>query len=253
MKRRCCVVMLGLVAAFAQAQTRTPTPSPKKETLPEWICRILQMDPKTYARLVGVRQGQEQMGGARIATADLQAHSESVVYECGECWSPAVIDGENIAFLKADGVWVKPLDGGSARLAVSARGLRTLVGKASGNAAEWVVLQHEANDEACEYRLRLADLSSGRLDSVSEQTRCLGEAELGGAPRWGALRGHRVLVNSPSGAGVKRILVGELASDGALASGARTSLLPWIDAQEDGIDRFDAVWLDDTRVVYVQK
>jgi hypothetical protein len=29
--------------------------------------------------------------------------------------------------------------------------------------------------------------------------------------------------------------------------------LPWIEADADGIDRFDAVWLDGSRVIYMQK
>lgn len=252
MKYGCYVLMIGLVAGLAQAQTHTQTPPPKKETPSEWICRVLRIDPKIYARLVGVRQGQEQIGGARLAVADLTAQSESIIYECGECWSPAVSDRDNVAYLKADGLWVKQLDGGPSRLAVSARGLRMLIGKVDGHSSEWVVLQH-GKDEVCEYKLAIADVAAGTLNSQAEQPQCLMEAELGAIPRSGALRGSRLLVNSAAGTGVRRILIGELSRDGTVAAAGRSPLLPWIDAHEDGIDRFDAVWLDDTRVVYMQK
>jgi hypothetical protein len=248
-----CAFLLAGAIASSQTQKKEPLPAPKKETTSAWICRVLRVDPKTYVKLVGVRQGQEQIGGDHLALADLQAHTETQIDECGECWSPAVVDSQTVAFLKTDGVWVKPLRGGEAHLAVKAKSLRVLAGPAEGRTSAWVVLQHQAGGAGCDYRLVVADLASGQLDLETEPPKCLGEEDIGGVLRAGVLRGNKVLYNSPPGQGFRRILLGELTADGDSAGTERVPLLPWIEALADGIDRFDAVWVDDNRVVYAQK
>jgi hypothetical protein len=252
MKYKAYLVMFVLAVSIASSETRPVNKkNVHKETVGEWICQILHIDPKAYARLLGVRGGQEQIGGSRIALADLKARTESVIFECKPCWSPAAIDSENIAVLKVDGIWVKPLHAGSERLAVPATGLRILVGNAVDNKLQFVVLQHREVDKSCENALKIADLSTGSLDAVAP-AQCLAELQIEEVRRAGALRGNHLLVNNPSGAGVRRLLQQEFPDGGSISQAPRTPLLPWIDAQEDGIDRFDAVWLDDNRVVYLQ-
>jgi len=205
-----------------------------------------------YAKLVGVRQGHEQIGGDHIALANLDTKTETQIQDCGECWSPAVIDAQTIAFLKSDGIWIQPVAGGPPRRAVSAAGLRMLAGPAVEMPSSVMVLQHLSDTATCEYRLVIANLSSGSLAVQSQAPQCLGEEDIGAVPRAGAIQGTRVLYNSHPGQGFRRILVGEMAS-GTGGDGDRVSLLPWGDANGDGIDRFDAVWLDSSRVIYVQK
>lgn len=249
--------LIGLWVAAVLAATLLPAqqksaPEGKKGSTAEWICRLLHLDPKVYAKLVGVRQGQEQIGGDHLALANLDTRTETQVEACGECWSPAVIDSHTIAFLKSDGIWIRPVTGGESHRAVSATGLRMLAGPVAGSPSALIVLQHLTGSAGCEYRLVLADLSTGGVDLQSQAPQCLGEEDIGAVPRSGAIHGTRVLYNSHPGQGFRRILVGEMTS-GPETGGDRVSLLPWIEANADGIDRFDAVWLDGSRIIYVQK
>jgi hypothetical protein len=250
-------MLIGFWIAAVLAVTQLPaqqksTPGGKKESTAEWICRLLHLDPKVYAKLVGVRQGQEQLGGDHLALANLDTKTETQVEACGECWSPAVIDSQTIAFLKSDGIWIKPVTGGESKRAVSATGLRMLAGPVAGSASALIVLQHLTGEAECEYRLVVADLSAGGLDLKSQAPQCLGEEDIGAVPRAGAIHGTRVLYNSHPGQGFRRILVGEM-TNAPESGGDRVSLLPWVESNADGIDRFDAVWLDNNRVIYVQK
>ena len=250
-------MLIGLWIAALLPATQLPaqqksTPGGKKESTAEWICRILHLDPKVYAKLVGVRQGQEQMGGDHLALANLDTKTEIQLEACGECWSPVAIDSHTVAFLKSDGIWIRPVTGGASHRAVSASGLRMLAGPVGGSPSALIPLQHMTGETGCEYRLVVADLSTGGLDLNSQGPQCLGEEDIGAVPHAGAIHGTRVLYNSHPGQGFRRILVGEITS-GPEAGGDRVSLLPWIEADADGIDRFDAVWLDGSRVIYVQK
>jgi hypothetical protein len=239
--------LLALSVLAADARARKP------ETLTAWICRVLRIDPTVYAKLVGVRSVPSQTGGNRLVMANLEARTETVLYDCGTCWSPAVVGSDRVAFLRTDGVWMIPLSGGTPRLIAPATGLRVLVGQTSAQPDEFVVLRHDASDAACEYRLEIANFVTGKLALSSDGRQCVAEAELGAVIRSGSLRDKRVLVSSQEGAGTRRILIGDLSGDGDLRNGARTPLLPWIDAREDGIDRFDAVWIDGSHIIYVQK
>jgi hypothetical protein len=240
------ILLMTLTICLTNAQTRP------KETLSAWLCRVLNIDPDVYTKLVGVRQGREQIGGNRLAIADLRSQTESLVYDCGACWSPIAIDPDTIAFLKTDGVWVMPLRGGSPHLAVAQEGLRMLIGQPAGRPSALLLLRR-TEQEVCAYALEMADLATCKVGPAREESRCLAERDLGAVPRSGALRGTRVLETSPPGAGARRLLVVDLSSDKGLRVNERRPLLEWIDERDDGIDRFDPVWVDDHRVLYVQK
>lgn len=241
-----CLAVAGCgLAVLAHAE-----PS-KFEALKTWVCRVFRFDPKVYQRLVGVREGHQQMAGSRLMIADLQAQTVSELADCGACWSPAVV-GNRIFVVKEDGLW-EAKAGSALRRAVAADGIEMILGGFHGDAS-LIVLKTGPSQESCPHKLALIDLASGKLEAPPDGApECLEETDVGALARPGTLRGNLALRTTSQGSGARRLLIEELASGDAPGGGRRRALLPWMDAKDDGIDRFDAVWSDDTHVVFLEK
>jgi hypothetical protein len=238
------LVFANLACLVLAAQTQ------KQENFTKWLCRVLRLDPKLYHNMVGVRRNAEQFMGDKVAMADLQASTEAVVYDCGGCWSPAALDGSRILVLKSDGVWIA---GAAAepKLAVPADNLRMIAGPTGADRSSFLVLQREQNQAECKFRLKIADIVHGALRNPDEEY-CLDDSELGALPRTQSVLGTRFLCAAEPGTGTRKVLVSDAACSDPKADSI-SSLLRWLDESGDGIDRFDSVWVDSNRVVYLQK
>jgi hypothetical protein len=181
---------------FANAQ------APKRENsenFASWICRKVAWKLEIYRKLVAVRQIPHQVTGTHLAVADIGSQSESVRFECGTCWSPAVIDGFELAVLKSDGLYAVPASG-PAMLVVPAEGLRMIVGRIAGAERSFLVLRHKPDSAQCTYTLAVADLVSKSLKSTGDgEPGCLVEAELNQLARPDTVRETRVLPADESG------------------------------------------------------
>lgn len=241
-----------LLACVAAAQSAA-TPS-----LIERISRALHKPPEVYKRLVSLRAGDESITGptpgTAIALADLQSRTEKIIGNCGQCWSPTPAGEAGIVFLKVDGLWVLPADGKKAKLAVASDGLYAILGTNRDEATQALVLRRHRGGQPCSYTLELADIGAAAIKpAAGEQEECVPEKELPSLIRTDAVREESVLETSAPGAGVRRILKWQIPPPGKLGRPIRESLLPWIEQQNDGLHRFDAAWVSDNEIVYLQK
>jgi hypothetical protein len=224
----------------------------KFEVLKDWVCRVFQFDPKVYQRVVGVREGHQQAAGSRVMVVDLPAKSVTLLADChGMCWSAAVA-GKRIVIVKEDGIWEMEARAELHR-AIAASGVEMIIGSFR-NDSSLIILRTGESTSSCPHTLALADLVSGGILPAPEGApKCLGDTDIGGLARPGTVRGNRVLRTTPNSGEARRLLIEELPKGDAAGSGPRRALLPWIDEQDDGIERFDAVWLDDTHVIFLEK
>lgn len=237
---RITFILAGVAASLFPAE---PV---KKESLIDYICRVLRFDPAVYRKLVAVRGGKaEQISGRRIVIADLTSRTVRTLDECGTCWSPIPVDANTIAYVKTDGVWVKSLAGDRARLAVKSEGIRALIGPAQDSKGAVLVVRH-ALEGACPYEVQVADLESGILRNADEAA-CIQAEDLIAIRSSGSVLDNQVLSTTPQGVAVVKIRVGQIGSQ------ATSALLPWLDQKDDGIDRFDPVWLSREQVAFVER
>jgi len=110
--------------------------------------------------------------GTALVRRDLISGVDQTLWQCGNCWSPILLGGEEIAVLKEDGVWVVSLQNKTALQAIKAAGLRELISSIKEQ-PEWVLVVRGEQTGDCEYTTWRANLRSGALERFGEaETTC---------------------------------------------------------------------------------
>jgi hypothetical protein len=244
------VFRLLLMVVLTLVVSSPPAASP--ESLQTWLEGVLHWTEeraKAYFRVAGTKGMEERHAGERLTRADLATKTESVIYECGSCWSPVVVDDGRVAILKTDGVWLVRLDGGAAHLAVAATRLHKIVGRTKDRPARLLVVQQVAEQAGCEYELRFADVGAGKIEEAEGiAVTCVGEEDLAALRKPDMFHNGRVVrATDPAGRFPPKLLVADMPAQGERLLPAR-DLLPWI---EDDNGRLDPVWIGDNAVLYV--
>lgn len=230
-----------------------------QSTLKNWICRVLGIKVRTYNRLSQVRPGDYQPTlGARLMRIKLPDGNENLVWQCDGCWSPVAIGPTEAAVLKRDGIWIVSLSNNSpapTQPKIAAQNLVAIIGILDQNSKRLIVAQ-QSNTQDCQYTLREADLSDGQLKELADLTeKCLqGPNQLRVTMNAGRLRNDQLLVAPKNTSNTPRTLwrgiyTQRQGSDRVDYRSER--LIPGIDRNDDGVDRYDPNWINDNEIIYV--
>jgi hypothetical protein len=241
------VLVVGL-ASDVGAQSR----------LKDWICRVLGIKVQTYNRLSQVRSDPEPTLGARLMRLKLSDGQEKVVWQCDGCWSPVALSETEAAILKRDGIWLVPLADGSpapAQPKIASQNLVAIIGLLDRQSKEVIVAQRNTTP-GCKYSLLQANLSTGEMkDLVGPTERCLeGSNQLLLTVNAGRLRDDKLLFAPRNTSDTPRTLwrgiyTQRQGSDSVDYRSER--LIPAIDRNDDGVDRYDPNWISDSEIIYI--
>jgi hypothetical protein len=165
---------------------------------------------------------------------DLDQHSEALVWDCGECWSPAVIRG-HIYVLKQDGVWLAP-PGNNAGPVLSVTGGVLLLGPLDTQ-PDVALFLRASGQAGCPIQIQLADLTARKLLPAGESADyCLDSAAGLFSP--GQVRGERVVLDDIDH---RHIVLQPMQGNGQLLK------------MPDVTHRFSPVWIGDSALVYLSE
>jgi hypothetical protein len=106
----------------------------------------------------------------------------------------------------------------------------------------------------CDFEIGIADVGTGRYRAAADApVQCVAETGAAAFLRPDTIRRGRVVMSSDSAGGARRLLVATIPGASRQRAGPSEPLAPWIDEKQDALDRFDPVWVDDSRVLYVRK
>ena len=206
----------------------------------DWICRVLKIDSAVFSRLSKVRGTADgPPAGEWLDTVDVRTGTVTPLWRCDGCWSPVRLPDGDIAVLRADGIW--RVRGGKGAKVHPVENLVAALGHVDGNL---VALRRPPTPAGrCEYDVVAVAMADGRVSAVDEAPPSCPEPGL--LPRPDTLRGGRRLAHS-SGPGAATLLLFTTLENGTEQS---TPLIRA--ATDDGINRFDPIWLNDEVVVFV--
>lgn len=221
-----------------------------------WIYKKLGIDPSIVQKFTSPKGGGERRLGARLMSVDLRDEQEHLVWACGVCWAPAIANSDDIAILKADGIWITASPE-PPKLVVRASGLLDILGRTASDHSRLLVARKVQGDhEPCTIRLQIADLKSGTLEPVSDSdpntdSDCIGTTV--GLVHRDELFGAQKLSSStrdgPLGPALQ-LLVQKATTNG---SSGLTPLTPRLNERDSTEDRFDPIWRTQFEVVYLSR
>ncbi len=216
--------------------------------LMEWVCKKLKKDCTALTKVGAVRGGSPRVG-TRLALYQVQKDAEVTLWDCKACWSPAVLSSTEVAVLGTEGLWRVSLSPSAKPpvLAIKAKNVVRILGLAKEPAAGLLVLL-DGGPKCCP-QVGLADLDQGTISAPADQPKdCRpidAACDLYG-PRVDQLQGDLLLSATDSDTGDPAVLtIRDVARKGLsspLQKGAQ-----W----DDGLSRFDPIWVGKDQVVYV--
>jgi hypothetical protein len=242
-------LVLGIgLAANVGAQSR----------LKDWICRVLGIKTKTYNRLSQVRGEEEPTLGARLMRLKLPEGEEKLVWQCDGCWSPVALNETEAAVLKRDGIWLVSLAERSpapTQPKVAAQNIIAIIGLLDKNSKQVIVAQRNSTP-GCEYVLVQANLSNGEIkELVGLAEKCLeGSNQLLVNINAGRLRDDKLLFAPKNTSNTPRTLwrgIYAQRQDPDKIDFRSERLIPAIDRNDDGVDRYDPNWINEREIIYI--
>jgi hypothetical protein len=235
------VLVICCLAASIIAQ-----PKPR-ETLFNRLCRMLGINPKLATALTRPRGGGDEIAphGKRVMIASLDGKKVELLWDCGECWSPAVWRG-NITVVRSDGIWRIGRTSAPQRVLAQEK-IAMQIGILADRADTMLAMKESNSENSVIYSFFTVDLTNGRTGpGPSDLPADLKQIDIASFPRPDAIRGNEVISTSrshPLG-----LLTATVGND---ASPPLNTDLPI--PQKAGVERFDPVWLNTTTVAFIER
>jgi len=234
--------LLLLAILFLQSLRAEPT------GLMEWVCKKLKKDCSALIK-VGAVRGDSPRVGTRLALYQVQKDAEVMLWDCKACWSPAVLSSTEVAVLGTEGIWRVSLSLSAKPpvLAIKAKNVLRILGLATEPAAGLLVLL-DGGPQCCP-QVALADLEQGAISAPADQPKDCRPIDAACdvyGPRVDQFQGDLMLSATDSDTGDPAALtIRDIAKKGLgsfLQKGVK-----W----DDGVSRFDPIWVGEDQVVYV--
>ena len=226
---------------LAQSQAEHSKPQSWPAAFEAWLSKVTGINPNLYRNLARNRGVTKRPSGSELVRRDLATGADQTLWQCGNCWSPILFGGDEIAVLKEDGVWVVSVQTKAARQAIKAAGLREAISSIKEQ-PEWVLLVRGEQAGDCEYATWRANLRSGVLERFGEaQTTCLLEFDFRSLIKPDQVRGDFVLATSEDDD--PPLHVTKLRSS--------TSTVESVVVFPSRKAAFDAIWLGDSSIAYI--
>lgn len=222
-----------------------PTPETHHQSFVDWLYAKLGIDPKVYARVV--RGSSDVPSGRYVVLFDPDSGTEKVLADCADCWSPARMGDQGVAYLRRDGVWsIKLSDNPVPVLILKADDFRMILGFIPAD-NELAIVKASPNNESCPFSVELVKTAARVEENSTVRTdNCIGS--LANVVRSGEVQGNKRLKATSD---EKDILVTQ-----DLAPKTGGPQYTFFDSRllstEDGMCRFDPIWLDRKKIVYIK-
>jgi len=188
----------------------------------------------------------------------LSESQEKLVWQCDGCWSPVALSETEAAVLRRDGIWLVPLAERApapTEPRIGAQNIVAIIGLLDRKSKQVIVAQRN-NRPGCAYVLLQANLSNGEIKELEGPAeRCLqGPNQLLMTINAGRLRDDKLLFAPRNKSDTPRTLWRGIYTQrqGSDNLDYRSeSLLPAIDRNDDGVDRYDPNWISADEIIYV--
>jgi len=217
----------------------------------DWIYAKLGFDPAVFEKFENLSAARnfERVEGSAVASLDLLSGEERILWQCGRCWGPAIVDKDRIAVLKRDGLWLIS-DGAPPSISIESMesGVRfensTLLGRSDAPAATLILLEEQVDRPECWARVWEVNLAEGRLARPADAPAPCVEP-LGGL-RPGQVRNEMAVFSRSSPPLPRRLYVGRAGEreHDRLTPNAQG-------AQPHVSDRFYPLWRSDSEIIYL--
>lgn len=233
------VVSCGLIGSLSVA-------SSQNTSFITWLCHKLKIDPGVYARVT--RDIPRVRSGDQIVSFDKKTGVETLVWSCGGCWSPTLLDSKTIAVIKENGIWTFTIGQADSNQKVLEAGhIQWILGPVDQPPQSLLVAASQVQN-GCILTLQYARLSERKILPVEDSgATCLDNA--GNLIRSGQVMGDRLVHSSANGADIL-IMQNPDTPGGKVAD----ALFDWrLNSAKDGIARFDPQWINATTILYLKQ
>lgn len=233
-------LIIGILAAAAG--------SAAGPTLFERLCRLLGINPKLASAISRPRGGDEVAPhGKRVMMAAIDGKTAPrLLYDCGECWSPAVWRGD-VTVVRSDGIWRIDRGAGTPKQVLAQKDIAVQIGALAEHPDTMLAMSARGAGDAAEYTLLTADLATGHNGpGPTDMAAVYRQTDVFSFPRPDAIRGNRILSTSRSRP--LRLLIATVANESEQPLNNDLPLAP-----KPGVERFDPVWVDDGTIVYLER
>ena len=233
---------------------RPPLPKTKQETPAEWLHRVTGVDLRAYSNMTAVRQVSGVDPAPQLVQFDQKTGVEKILWKCGACWSPARVDRGTVVLRQAPDdptgaeVWLMR-DGAAKpeRIATIPEAV-AIAGASKQKVYVGTTRDRCASSPDGPYGIVSVALVGGAITELPDAP-CFGLGSLVSSSR---VRGNRYLATTRrtdlSGNPRPRQLLVMFPATG------RTPTATYFDERlKPPPDRYDAVWIDDHRIVYLAK
>jgi hypothetical protein len=238
-----------LLILLASVSGRTEEPA-RKDLQPQswppafelWLAKVTGINPNVYRTLARNRGVTQRPRGTSLIRRDLTKGTDQTLWQCGNCWSPILLNGDEIAVLREDGVWAVSTQMKGAHQLIKAGGLSEAISRIAGQ-PEWVLLVRAESVGNCEYTTWRASLRSGTLERYGEaKATCLLEFDFRSLIKPDQVHDNFVLTTSESDDPPLHVTKHS-------SSGGGESVVVLLPAQA----AFDPIWLSDSSIAYIVK
>jgi hypothetical protein len=230
------------ILAQSQAEKRSK-PQSWPAAFEAWLSKVTGINPSVYRNLARNRGVTQRPTGTTLVKRDLATGVDQILWQCGNCWSPILFGGDEIAVLREDGVWVVSVQTKAARQAIKAGGLREAISSIKDQ-PEWILLVRGEQAGNCEYTTWRANLRSGALERFGEaETTCLLEFDFRSLVKPDQVLGDFVLTTSEDDDPPLHVTKRCTSASG----GESVVILP------SGKAAFDPIWLGDSTIAYIMR
>jgi hypothetical protein len=224
----------------------------KKETPAEWLHRVTGIDLRAYRNMTAVRQENGVDAAARLVEYDRVTRKEQTLWACDGCWSPGRIEGATLVLRQATDdpaaaeLWLVRDRTLTTRRVASIRGAAGIVGSANGRTYVGALREWCASSSDGPFGMLAVDLAKGTVTELTSAP-CFGPASLVSKDR---VRRNRYLATTR-----RSDLSGNPRPRQLLVMAPANGTMPTASYFDERLtsppDRYDAVWIDDNRIVYL--
>jgi hypothetical protein len=257
------ILLIGLLTQqpAPKASPKKPTPAQnappvqkKPETPAQWLHRVTGIDLQAYRNLTAVRSENRADPAPRLVEFDRSTGMEKTLWACGGCWSPARVNGGTVVLRQtADDptgaeLWLVRDGRATPTRIASVPKVAAIAGTVKERVYVGIAQDRCASSSEGPYGIVAVDLARGTVSDVANAP-CFGIVSLASS---GRIRGNRYLATTR-----ENDLAGNPRPRQLLVMSPATGPTPTATYFDERLqtppDRYDAVWVDEQRIVYLAR
>lgn len=229
-------------------------PKEKRETPAEWFHRVTGIDLRAYSNITAVRQQNGIDPAPQLVQFDRKTGKEKILWKCGACWSPARIEHGTVVLRQAPDdptgaeIWLVRDRGTEPKRIASVPAAVAIAGASKKEVFVGATRERCGNSSEGPYGIVSVAVADGAITELPDAP-CFGLVSLVSSSR---VRGDRYLATTR-----RSDLSGNPRPRQLLIMSPATGKTPTATYFDERLkpppDRYDAVWVDEHRIVYLAK